>query len=96
LSFNQKLLEELYSYFAFFQPSSLRCWSAIPGIFLWVLLVACPAAGDDHMGRYLRSKMAAARIVLGLENYHLPFAYFRSFWRVQRWIEREREARENG
>jgi hypothetical protein len=96
LSFNQKLLAELYSYFTFFQPSSLRRWSAIPGIFHWVLLVACPASGDDHMGRYLRSKMTATRIVLGLENYNLPFAYLRSFWRVQRWIESEREAGELG
>jgi hypothetical protein len=96
LSFDQKLLAELYSYFGCFQPSSLRRWCAIPGIFLWVLLVACPAAGDDHMGRYLRSKMAATRIVLGLENYNLPFAYLRSFWRVQRWIETETEARELG
>lgn len=96
LSFNQKLLAELYSYFTFFQPSSLRRWSTIPGIFLWVLLVACPAAGDDHMGRYLRSKMAATRIVLGLEDYNLPFAYLRSFWRVQGWIESERETGEHG
>jgi hypothetical protein len=48
------------------------------------------------MGRYLRSKMTATRIVLGLENYNLPFAYLRSFWRVQRWIESEREAGELG
>jgi hypothetical protein len=40
--------------------------------------------------------MAATRIVLGLENYNLPFAYFRSFWKVQRWIEKEREAGELG
>jgi hypothetical protein len=96
LSFNQKLLAELYSYFTFFQPSSLRRWGVIPGIFHWVLLVACPAAGNDHMGRYLRSKMTSTRIVLGLENYNLPFAYLRSFWRVQRWIESEREAGELG
>jgi hypothetical protein len=96
LSFSQEQLAELYSYFNFFQPSSLKCWSTIPGIFLWVLLVACPAAADDHMGRFLRSKMAATRIVLGLENYNLPFAYFRSFWRVQRWIESERERGELG
>lgn len=96
LSFNQKLLAELYSYFTFFQPSSLRRWSAIPGIFHWVLLVASPATGDDHMGRYLRSKITATRIVLGLENYNMPFAYLRSFWRVQRWIESERDTGELG
>jgi len=41
------------------------------------------------MGRYVRSKMAATRIVLGLKDYNMPVAYLRAFWCVQRWVERE-------
>jgi hypothetical protein len=90
-SYSKSLLSELYAHLTFFQPSALRRWNGLPGIFLWILLVACPSSGNDPMGRSLRSKMAATRIVLGLEDYNLPFAYLSSFWRVQRWIDKERE-----
>ena len=51
--------------------------------------MACPAA-EGERGMWLRSKMAATRIVLALEDYGLPFSGLRGVWGVQRWIEGER------
>lgn len=40
--------------------------------------------------------MAASRIVLGLEDYGLPFRGLRGIWGVQRWIEGERRKEREG
>jgi hypothetical protein len=66
-------------------------WKEIPGIFLWILLVACPSAGNDLQGRFLKKKMAVTGMTIGMEDFSLSIGCLRAFWKVQRWIARERE-----
>jgi hypothetical protein len=69
----------------------LARWKEIPGIFLWILLVACPSSGNDLQGRFLRKKMAVTGMSIGMEDFDLAIACLRAFWKVQRWIAKERE-----
>jgi len=63
----------------------------MPGIFLWILLVACPSVGDDHQGRFLRRKMAVTGMTIGMEDFGLAISQLKAFWEVQRWVAREKE-----
>lgn len=69
----------------------LSRWKAIPGIFFWILLVAAPSAGNDCEGRWLKKKMAVTGMTIGMSDFRLAIAYLRAFWKVQRWVARERE-----
>ena len=64
----------------------LSRWKEIPGVFLWVLLVACPGSKNNLQGRFLRRKMAVAGMGIGLEDFNLAISYLRAFWLVQRWV----------
>jgi hypothetical protein len=68
-------------------------WKQIPGIFLWVLLVACPSAGntDEVQGRWLKKKMAVTGMTIGMSDFRLAIGGLRGFWKVQRWVARERK-----
>ena len=80
-------------------------WKKIPGIFLWLLVVATPQIPDKNRGdwrvdvekdlrnKYLRRKMATAAQVIGQEEFNLSIWYLRSFWVVQRWIVDQRESK---
>lgn len=68
---------------------SLTRWKEIPGIFLWILLIAAPSSGNDAHGRFLKKKMAVAGMSIGLEDFNLATGHLRAFWKVQRWIARE-------
>jgi hypothetical protein len=70
---------------------SLSRWKNMPGIFLWILLVACPGSKNDIQGRFLRRKMAVAGMAIGLEDFDLAISYLRAFWLVQRWVACEGE-----
>jgi hypothetical protein len=72
----------------------LTRWKEIPGIFLWILLVACPSSGNDLPGRFLKKKMAVTGMSIGMEDFGLAIACLRAFWKVQRWIRKERGKRE--
>jgi hypothetical protein len=72
--------------FVSIQSVSLKRWTKIPGIYLWIVLVACSGAPDDFRGRFLRRKMAVAAATIGFENFPLAISCVRSFWLVQRWI----------
>jgi hypothetical protein len=69
----------------------LARWKEVPGIFLWILLVACPSCGNDLQGRFLKKKMAVTGMTIGMEDFGLAIACLRAFWKVQRWIARERK-----
>jgi hypothetical protein len=69
----------------------LTRWTGVSGIFLWILLVACPSSGNDLQGRFLKKKMAVTGMAIGMEDFGLAIACLRAFWKVQRWIGRERE-----
>ncbi len=67
----------------------LSNWKEVPGIFLWVLLVATTCAKDDQRGKWMRKQMACTGMAIGLEDFFLGEACLRAFWLVQRWIEEE-------
>ena len=58
-----------------------------------MLLVACPSAGnvDELQGRWLKKKMAVTGMTIGMSDFGLAIAGLRAFWKVQRWISRQRE-----
>ncbi|KAM0287022.1 hypothetical protein ACHAQH_000707 [Verticillium albo-atrum] len=68
---------------------SLTRWKAIPGIFLWIMLVAAPSTKQNTKGRFIRRKMAVAGLSIGFENFGVGISYLRAFWLVQRWIARQ-------
>ncbi|OLN92824.1 hypothetical protein CCHL11_06700 [Colletotrichum chlorophyti] len=68
---------------------SMTTWKRIPGIFLWIMLVAAPNAAPDAKGRFVRRKMAVTGLSIGFEDFVLGISYLKAFWSVQRWIGRE-------
>jgi hypothetical protein len=64
----------------------LSDWKQIPGIFLWILLVASPGSGKDALGRLLRTNENLAAIYIGLRDFGFVIDCLRTFWGVQRWI----------
>jgi hypothetical protein len=83
--------EELHSILSKIGIVDLSRWKEIPGIFLWILLVACPSAGNDLQGRFLKKKMAVTGMTIGMEDFGLAIGCLRAFWKVQRWISRKGE-----
>ncbi|TDZ34488.1 hypothetical protein C8035_v010631 [Colletotrichum spinosum] len=71
---------------------SLTTWKKIPGIFLWIMLVAAPNAAPDAQGRFVRRKMAVTGLSIGFEDFVLGISYLKSFWNVQQWIAKEGDA----
>ena len=68
------------------QSVDLHRWKAMPGLYLWVMLVACSGAPRDTNGRFLARKMAVAAVSVGFRHFPLSISCVRSFWQVQRWI----------
>lgn len=68
---------------------SMTTWKKIPGIFLWVMLVAAPNAAPDAKGRFVRRKMAVTGLSIGFEDFVLGISYLKAFWSVQQWIAKE-------
>jgi len=63
-------------------------WKRMPGIYLWVVLVACSGAPGDMIGRFWRRKVAVATSAIAFENFPLAISCVRSFLRVQSWLAR--------
>jgi hypothetical protein len=68
------------------QSVPLTRWEELPGIYLWIALVAGSGASDDLPGRFTRQKVAVAASSIAFENFPLAISCVRSFWLVQRWI----------
>ena len=64
----------------------LSDWKQIPGVFLWVLLVASPGSGTNVFGRLIRTNETLTAIYIGLKHFGLVVSCLRNFWVVQRWI----------
>lgn len=65
---------------------NLSSWKQIPGIFLWILFVACPGSGNDVQGRLLRRNASLTAIYLGFQALGFSVSCLRRLWGVQRWI----------
>ncbi|KAE9580206.1 hypothetical protein CGCF415_v007068 [Colletotrichum fructicola] len=86
---DQEVLEDAYMAM---RRVSLVTWKKIPGVFLWIMLVAAPNAGADAKGRFVRRKMAVTGLSIGFEDFVLGISYLKSFWAVQQWIAKEGDA----
>ncbi|KAL0934716.1 Zn(2)-C6 fungal-type DNA-binding domain protein [Colletotrichum truncatum] len=86
---SQEVLEDAY---VAMRKVSLTTWKKIPGIFLWIMLVAAPNAAPDARGRFVRRKMAVTGLSIGFEDFVLGTSYLKSFWTVQQWIAKEGDA----
>lgn len=69
---------------------SLTRWKKIPGIFLWILLVAFPRTG----GLYLKTNMGitaayVTALSIAVQDFDVAIGCFRAIWTVQRWIMRQ-------
>jgi hypothetical protein len=65
---------------------SLSRWKQIPGVFLWILLVASPTSGNNPLGRWLKRKMAVAALSMSVEDFDLARSCLDGFWRVGAWV----------
>ncbi|KAE8441055.1 hypothetical protein EG329_005917 [Mollisiaceae sp. DMI_Dod_QoI] len=81
------LLEQFYRHLF---SISMSKWKEIPGIFLWIMLVASPGSQEDERGKWLKRKMAVAGMQVGMADFGVSISCLRAFWRVQRWVESER------
>jgi hypothetical protein len=79
----------MYEFYSLVSAVTMQKWKQVPGIFLWVLLVACPGCGDDRWGKWVKRKMAACGMGLGLINLGLAVGCLREFWRIGRWVRGE-------
>jgi hypothetical protein len=65
---------------------NLTNWKSIPGLLLWVLLVASPGSGKDPLGKLLRSQETLAVMYIGLKDFAFAVECMRNFSKVQNWI----------
>src|SRR6185436_5688624 len=68
------------------QSVRLSRWKQIPGIYLWIVLVACSGAKDDMLGHFWRRKVSVATASIGFSNFPLAISCLRSFSKVQKWL----------
>ena len=65
----------------------LETWKKIPGIFLWILMVACPGS-RSHAPFLLRSHISATSLYISFTDFGLAVGCWNAFWRIQMWIRR--------
>jgi hypothetical protein len=64
----------------------LSRWKTIPGIFLFIILAAIPAAQETPHGRFLKSMLKTTTAYISLENWDVVDSTLFSFVEVQRWL----------
>ncbi|KAK1756463.1 hypothetical protein QBC47DRAFT_380000 [Echria macrotheca] len=86
--------ERLYASMSAVSP---RRWKRIPGIYLWVVLVAVAQVSrsaeevthgdeEDRKRKTLRRRLGTAAQAVGQEAFGLAICYLRAFWVVQRFV----------
>jgi len=75
---------------------SLSEWKMIPGIFLWIVLVACPCSQDRLQRMWLKKMVATVAMYMSLVDYDVAAGYMKGFLKVQRWIAKGEEVVEDG
>ena len=67
-------------------------WKKIPGILLWIVLVACPCPIENKLQKkFLKMIIATIAMYIGVEHHEVAVACMRCFWEVQMWITDDRE-----
>jgi hypothetical protein len=65
---------------------SLSRWKKIPGVFLWVILVACASSKDKMQRRLLKLNIAAVVLHIEVTRTGIAVSCLRAFLRVQKWL----------
>jgi hypothetical protein len=81
--YTSALRRQVYHSIIGFQLSN---WKHIPGLQLWVLLLASPGSGKDSLGKLLRSHKSLATIYIGLRDFDFTVRCLRNFLGIQKWI----------
>lgn len=63
----------------------LKTWKKIPGIYLWILLVACPGL-RFHAPLLLKSHVRATSLYISFTDFGLAVGCLKGFWRAIMWI----------
>ena len=61
-------------------------WKQIPGIFIWILLVASPYARDKPEGRFFKALTPATMMAMGVVDWDTVVETLRGFLAAQRWL----------
>jgi hypothetical protein len=64
----------------------LPTWKKIPGIFLWLLLIANPYARDKPESRFLKGLTPATTMAIGLSDWDVATGTLRACLAVQRFV----------
>ncbi|PVH85216.1 hypothetical protein DL98DRAFT_651089 [Cadophora sp. DSE1049] len=64
----------------------LSRWKQIPGIFLFIILAAIPAAQDTAHGRFLKSMLKTTSSYIAMEYWDVADASLMAFVKLQRWL----------
>jgi len=64
----------------------LSRWKQLPGIFLWILLVACPSCKYDPIGWFIKGQLSVTAVSMSVEDFDLARSCLDGFWRVGAWV----------
>ncbi|KAE9379627.1 hypothetical protein N431DRAFT_478585 [Stipitochalara longipes BDJ] len=67
-------------------------WKQIPGIFLWVMLVACTSLKYKAQRLFLNMNIWTVTLHIGLSSHEVAVGCLDTFLRVQRWIKESEKA----
>lgn len=65
---------------------TLSRWKQIPGIFLFIVLAAIPAAQETPHGRFLKSMLKTTTAYISLEYWEVVDCTLMSYVELQRWL----------
>lgn len=65
---------------------SMSRWKKIPGIFLWIMLVACASSKDKAHRAFLKMNIWMASMYIGLSSHEVATGCLETFLKVQKWI----------
>lgn len=65
---------------------TLSRWKQIPGVFLFIILAAIPAAQETPHGRFLKSMLKTTTAYISLEHWEVVDCTLMSYVELQRWL----------
>ncbi|KAH9207781.1 hypothetical protein DL95DRAFT_482314, partial [Leptodontidium sp. 2 PMI_412] len=71
---------------------SFSRWKKIPGIFLWVMLVACPSSNDKAHRAFLKMNIWMVSLYIGLSSHEIANGCLKTFLKVQKWVKNSEKA----
>lgn len=81
-------LTDLNQLWAIMWQVKLSQWKEIPGIFLFIMLAAAPAAQHTPHGRFLKTIMKATALSMVLDSWEVVDKSLYTYVNLQRWLRR--------